>query len=84
MDFVVGFPTKVGDYDSLWVVVDRLTNFAYFIPVQEKYTAENLAELYISQIVRLHGVPISIISYLGSLFTSHFWKALQHGLGTQI
>ena len=48
-----------------------------------KYTTEKLADLYISQIVRLHGVPVSIISNRGSLFTSHFWKALQHGLAIQ-
>ena len=84
MDFVVGFPTTVGGYDSIWVVVDRLTMSAHFITIRVKYTAEKLAELYISQIVRLHGVPISIISDRGSLFTSCFWKALQHGLGTQL
>ena len=84
MDFVVGLPTTVGGYDSIWVVVDRLTKSAHFIPVRVKYTAEKLAELYISQIVRLHGVPISIISDRGSLYTSHFWKALQHSLGTQL
>ena len=84
MDFVVGLPTIVGGYDFIWVVVDRLTKSAHFIPVQVKYTTEKLVELYISQIVRLHGVPISIISDRGSLFTSHFWKALQHGLGTQL
>ena len=72
MDFVVGLPTTVGGYDSIWVVVDRLTKSAHFIPIRVKYTAEKLAELYISQIVRLHGVPLSIISYRGSLFTSHF------------
>ncbi|XP_069145485.1 uncharacterized protein [Solanum lycopersicum] len=60
----------------------RLTKSVHFIPVRVKYTAEKLAELYISHIVRLHGVPISIISNRGSLFTSHFWKALQHGLVT--
>ena len=51
MDFVVGLPTTVGGYDSIWVVVDRLTKSAHFIPVRVKYTAEKLAELYISQIV---------------------------------
>ncbi|XP_069145631.1 uncharacterized protein [Solanum lycopersicum] len=80
MDFVVGLPTTVGGYESIWVVVDRLTKAAHFILVQVKYTTEKLTELYISQIVRPHGVPISIISDRGSLFTSHFWKALQYGL----
>ncbi|XP_069149629.1 uncharacterized protein [Solanum lycopersicum] len=74
----------MGGYDSIWVVVDRLTKSAHFITVRVKYTAEKLAEIYISQIVRLHGVSVSIISDRGSLFTSHFWKALQDGLGTQL
>ena len=76
MDFVVGLPTTVGGYDSIWVVVDKLTKSSHFIPVRVKYTKEKLAELYISQIVRLHGVPVSIISDRGSLFTPYFWKAL--------
>ena len=61
MDFVMGLPTTVGGYDSIWVIVDRLTKSAHFIPVRVKYTTEKLAELYISQIVGLHGVPIFII-----------------------
>ena len=59
--FCYGFATTMGGYDSIWVVVDRLTKSAHFIPVRVKYTTEKLAELYISQIVRLHGVPVSII-----------------------
>ena len=59
--FVVGLPTTVGCYESIWVIVDRMTKFAHIIPVWVKYTAEKLAELHISQIVRLHGVSISII-----------------------
>ena len=84
MNFVVGLPTTVGGYDSICVVVDRLTKSSHFILVRVKYMTEKLAELYISQIVRLHGVPVSIISDRGSLFTSHFLKALQHFLGTQL
>ncbi|XP_069151847.1 uncharacterized protein [Solanum lycopersicum] len=53
---------KLGGYDSIWVVVERLTKATHFIPVRVKYTAEKLAELYISQILRLHGVPVSILS----------------------
>ena len=70
MDFVVGLPTTTSGYDSIWVIADRLTKSSHFISVRVKYTTEKLAELYISQIVRLHGVPISIISDRGSLFTS--------------
>ncbi|WMV59394.1 hypothetical protein MTR67_052779 [Solanum verrucosum] len=62
MDFVVGLPTIVGSYDSIWVVVERLTESADFIPVWVKYTVEILTQLCISQIVRIHRVPISIVS----------------------
>ncbi|XP_069150005.1 uncharacterized protein [Solanum lycopersicum] len=62
MDFVLGLPTTMSGYDSIWVIVDRMTKSAHFIAVRVKYTAKKLAEVYISQIVRLHGVPIPIIS----------------------
>ena len=65
MDFVVGLPKTMGKYDSIWVIVDRLTMSAHFIPVKVNYNAEKLAKLYISEIVRLHGVPLSIISDRG-------------------
>ena len=62
MDFVIGLPRTIGKFDSIWVIVDRLTKAAHFIPVKVTYNAEKLAKLYISEIVRLHGVPRSIIS----------------------
>ena len=65
MDFIVGLPKTLGKYDSIWVIVDRLTKSAHFIPVMVTYNAEKLAKLYISEIVRLHGVPLSIISDRG-------------------
>ena len=61
MDFVVGLPKTLGKFDSIWVIVDRLTKSAHFIPVKVTYNAEKLAKLYISEVVRLHGVPLSII-----------------------
>ena len=76
MDFVVGLPKTLGKFDSIWVIVDRLTMSAHFIPVKVTYNAEKLARLYISEIVRLHGVPLSIISDRGTQFTSKFWKTL--------
>ena len=72
MDFVVGLPKTLGKYDSIWVIVDRLTKSAHFIPVKMTYNAKKLAKLYISEIVRLHGVPHSIISDRGTQFTSNF------------
>ncbi|WMV41361.1 hypothetical protein MTR67_034746 [Solanum verrucosum] len=62
MDFVVGLPTTVGAYDSIWVVVDRLTKSSHFIHVQVKYRATKLAELHNIQIVRLYGVLVCIVS----------------------
>ena len=84
MDFVVGLPKTMGKYDSIWVIVDRLTKSAHFIPVKVTYNAEKLTKLYISEIVRLHGVPLSIISYRGTEFTSKFWRTLHAELGTRL
>ena len=83
MDFVVGLPKTMGKYDSIWVIVDRLTKSAHFIPVKVTYNAEKLAKLYISEVVRLHGVPLSIISDRGTQFTSMFWRTLHAELGTR-
>ena len=83
MDFVIGLPRTMGKYDSIWVIVDRLTKFAHFIPVMVSYNVEKLAKIYISEIVRLHGVPLSIISDRGTQFTSKFWKTLHTELGTR-
>ena len=72
MDFVVGSPCTLGKFDAIWVTVDRLTKSAHFVPVQTTYSSEKLAKIYIREVVRLHGVPISIISDRGTQFTSHF------------
>ena len=82
MDFVVGLPRTMGKYESIWVIVDWLNNSSHFIPVKVTYNAEKLDKIYISKIVRLHGVPLSIISDRGTQFTSMFWKTLHAELGT--
>ena len=84
MEFVVGLPKTLGKFDSIWVIVDRLTKYAHFIPVKVTYNAEKLAKLYISEVVRLHGVPLSTISDRGTQFTSMFWKTLHAVLGTRL
>ena len=84
MDFVVGLPKTLSKFDCIWVIVERLTNSAHFIPVKVTYNAEKLAKLYISKIVRLHGVPLSIISDRGTQFTSKFWRTLHAELGTSL
>ncbi|KAG8499137.1 hypothetical protein CXB51_005567 [Gossypium anomalum] len=68
----------------VWVVIDKLTKSAHFIPVHMDYSLDKLTELYISEIVRLHGVPLSIISDRDPRFTSRFWKKLQEDLGTKL
>ena len=84
MDFVAVLPMTGRKYDSVWVVVDRLTKSAHFLPVRTNYSLDKLAELYIKEIVRLHEIPISIISYRDPRFTSRFWGKLQEDLGTRL
>ena len=61
MDFVSVFPLTQRKHDSVWVIVDRLTKSAHFLPVKLDYSMDRLAELYVSEIVRLHGIPLSIV-----------------------
>jgi hypothetical protein len=84
MDFIVGLPRTRNGYDSIWVVVDRLTKAAHFILVKTTYNSAVLAELYMAQIVCLHGVPKKIVSDRGTQFTSHFWQQLHEALGTHL
>ncbi|KAG8481101.1 hypothetical protein CXB51_025847 [Gossypium anomalum] len=84
MDFVTGLPLTLKKKDAIWVVIDKLTKSAHFIPIRMDYSLDKLAELYISEIVRLHGVPLSIISDRDPRFTSRFWKKLQEALGTKL
>ena len=72
MDFVAGLPRTKEDYDSIWVIIDRLTKSAHFLPVRTTYTMDKYAELYIKEIVRLHGVPLTIVSDRYTRFTSIF------------
>jgi transposase InsO family protein len=84
MDFIVGLPRTRNGHDSIWVIVDRLTKVAHFIPVRTTYGGDKLAKLYIDCIVRLHGVPKRIVSDQGTQFTSRFWKKLHEDLGTKL
>jgi hypothetical protein len=76
MDFIVGLPCTRTGYDCMWVVVDRLTKATHFIAVKTTYNSAVLAELYMSRIMCLHGVPKKIVSDRGTQFTSHFWQQL--------
>ncbi|WVZ94010.1 hypothetical protein U9M48_039954 [Paspalum notatum var. saurae] len=84
MDFIVGLPLTQKGYDSIWVVIDRFTKAAHFLPVKTTYRAKQYAEIYISRILALHGVPQTITSDRGSLFVSRFWEHLQTALGTTL
>ncbi|WVZ62205.1 LOW QUALITY PROTEIN: hypothetical protein U9M48_011975 [Paspalum notatum var. saurae] len=84
MDFITGLPRTQAGYDSIWVIVDRLTKVAHFIPVKTTYSGARLAELYISRIVCLHGVPKKIVSDRGTQFTSHFWQRLHESMDTKL
>ena len=84
MDFITGLPRTRSGYDSIWVVVDRLTKVAHFIPVKTTYTSAKLAKIYMTRIVCLHGVPRTIVSDRGTQFTSKFWNQLHETLGTRL
>jgi hypothetical protein len=84
MDFIVGLPLAARRHDSIFVVVDTLMKSAHFIPVRTTYQAPDIARVFISEIVRLHGVPKRIISNRGSVFTGRFWTSFQEALGTQL
>jgi hypothetical protein len=84
MDFIVGLPRTQARYDSIWVIVDRLTKVGHFIPVKTTYSGAKLAEHYMLRIVCLHGVPKKIVSDRDSQFTSKFWEKLHESMDTKL
>ena len=84
MNFVSSFPLTQSKHDSVWVIVNRLTKSAHFLPVRLDYSMDRLAEMYVSEIVRLHWIPLSIVSDSDPRFTLRFWKEFQSALGTQL
>ena len=82
MDFVTCLSWTQRQHDAIWVIVDRLTKSALFLSVNVEDSLEKLAQLYVDEIVRLHGVPVSIVSDRDPRFTSRFWPSLQTSLGT--
>jgi hypothetical protein len=83
MDFIMGLPRTQSGYDSIWVIVDRLTKVAHFIPIKTTYSGPQLAEMYMSRIVCLHGVPKKIVSDRGTQLTSMFCLRLHETFNTQ-
>ena len=70
MDFVTSLPKTMEGYDTIWVIIDRLTKTAHFVPTRITYSLEKLAELYVANIMSLHGIPKSIISDRDARFTA--------------
>lgn len=83
MDFVTDLPQSRNQCDLIWVIVDRMTKSTHFLPVRTGYSAEDYAKLYLAEIVKLHGAPISIIFY-GTPFSLYFWKSFHKGLGNNV
>jgi len=84
MDFVTHFPRTVRGHDAIWVIVEHLTKSAHFLTIKLRMSMANLAQLYLKEIVRLHGVPSSIVSDRDPRFTSRFWQSLQGAMGSSL
>jgi hypothetical protein len=84
MDFIVGLPRTQKGNNSIWVIVDRLTKVAHFLPVKTNYSVSRLAELYVDNILKLHGASRSIVSHRGPQFTAQFSKSLHASMGTKL
>jgi len=84
MDFITHLPRTVRGHDAIWVGVDRLTKSAHFLAMNLRMPMAKLAQLYIQEIVRLHGVPGSIVSDRDPRFTSRFWQTLQEAIGSRL
>nr|GEU31721.1 putative reverse transcriptase domain-containing protein [Tanacetum cinerariifolium] len=84
MDFITKLPKTTNGYDTIWVIVDRLTKSVHFLPMTENDHMEKLMKLYIKEVVTRHGVPVSIIFDHDGRFTSLFWQSLHKALGTRL
>ena len=84
MDFISGLPRIRAGNDTIWVIVDRLTKCAHFIPIKKTFSLDKLSQIYIKEIIRLHGTPVSIVSDRDPRFISKFWKSLHAALGTKL
>jgi hypothetical protein len=84
MDFITGLPRMNKKHDSIMVVVEKLTKAAHFVPVKTTHTTTNIAEIFMKEIARLHGIPRTIVSDRDTKFTSNFWRGLFKGFGTNL
>ncbi|GJW70273.1 reverse transcriptase domain-containing protein [Tanacetum coccineum] len=84
MDFVTKLPKTSQVYDTIWVIVDRLTKSAIFTPMREIDPMDRLARIYLKEVITRHGIPVSIIYDRDPRFASNFWRSLQNALGTNL
>jgi hypothetical protein len=82
--FITKLPRTTRQHDSIMVVVDKLTKSTHFVPIKTTHTTINIAEIYMKEIARLHGIPRTIVSGKDTKFTSNFWKGLFKGFGTNM
>lgn len=80
----MGLPLSASKKNAIWVIVDRLTKSAHFLPIKDTWGVERLAQLYVKEIVRLHGIPSDIVSDRDQRFKARFWQALQKAFGTKL
>ncbi|GKF04897.1 putative reverse transcriptase domain-containing protein, partial [Tanacetum coccineum] len=84
MDFIMKLPKSPQGYDTIWVIVDRLTKSAIFVPMRETDPMEKLARMYLKEVVTRHGIHVSIIYDRDPSFTSNLWRSLQKALGKNL
>ena len=84
MDFMTHLPWTPQRHDAVWVIVDWLMKSAHFLALRMTFTLERFCRLYIREIVRIHGVPVSIVSDRDPRFTTHFWKSFQKAMGSRL
>ncbi|GKE27243.1 putative reverse transcriptase domain-containing protein [Tanacetum coccineum] len=84
MDFVTKLPKLSQGYDTIWVIVNRITKSAIFTPMRETGSLEKLAKMYLKEVVPRHGIPVSIICNRDPRLASNFWRSLQKALGTNL